>query len=132
MNKINYNPELDITCEDVDAQTDIQVLNQWAYDLYQIEMSIFARNSVESWKDLTGKAKRKYLHVYAFRKYIRSRIHRLLLDERIESGWQSERSRKRDRTLIAKFVEVAKRELPKEVYQSIMTIAQEEISKENS
>lgn len=132
MTPFDYNVDLDITHEDVDAQTDVDVLNKWNTSLAEIEASILNLHSVNSWKELPVKAKNKVRRVYLFRKYIRGRIASLLNEERKINGYQSERSRRKDRTLIAKFMEVAKRELPKAEYKRLLAIAQEELSKENS
>lgn len=132
MTPFDYNADLDITQEDVDAQTDVDVLNKWNASLAEIEASILNLHSVHSWKELPVKAKNKVRRVYLFRKYIRGRIASLLNEERKANGYQSERSRRKDRTLVAKFMEVAKRELPKDEYRRLLSIAQEEISKESS
>ena len=130
MISFDYNPDLGITHEDVDAQTDLDVLNKWNSSLWEIEASILNRYSANSWKELPIKAKKKIRHVYLFRKYIAARIASLVNEDRKAHGYQSERSRRRDRTLFAKFVEVAKRELPKEVYKRLLAIAQTELAKE--
>lgn len=129
MTPFDYNSDLNISHEDVDVQTDVNVLNNWNLSLSEIEASILNRYSVNSWKELPVKAKNKVRRIYLFRRYVRSRIASLLNEERKENGYQSERSRRKDRTLVAKFMEVAKRELPKDVYNHILSIAQDRLLK---
>ena len=131
MTPFDYNSDLNISHDDVDAQEDIDVLNKWNLSLAELEASILNLHKVDSWKELPAKAKTKVRRVFLFRKYIRSRIASLLNEEKKANGYQSERSRRKDRTLIAKFMEVAKRELANEEYKRILAIAQNELAKDN-
>lgn len=128
MTPFDYSADLDITHDDVDTETNIDVLNKWALSLWETESAILNLHLANSWKELPAKAKSKYRRIFIFRKYIRSRIALLINDERKAAGYQSERSRRKDRTLVAKFMEVAKRELPKEEYKRLLSIAQTELA----
>lgn len=128
----NYNKDLDITIEQIQAEENVDQLHSWRNSLQLIMDEVLRKNSTDNWHTLPQRAKAKYQRTKYFDKVIARRIGCVFGKLKSQAGYQSERSRKKDRTLIAKFVEVAKRELPKDEYKRLLAIAQDEISKENS
>ena len=116
----------------IETEDDIDKLNSWRNTLRLVIDGIYRNNSTDDWHKLPPIARKKYQLTVSFDKIIAHRIGQIFAIRKTTPGYQSERSRRKDRTLVAKFMEVAKRELPKDVYKRLLEIAQEEIAKEIS
>lgn len=128
----NYNKDLDITIEQIQAEDNVDQLHSWRNSLQLIMDEVLRKNLTDDWHTLPPRAKAKYQRTEYFDKVIARRIGCVFGKLKAQAGYQSERSRRKDRTLVAKFMEVAKRELPKEEYKRLLALAQDEISKENT
>lgn len=113
---------------DIRNENDLEKLTLWKMELSGIITSILNKNNADNWHQLPPKAKNAYRYNYALLRMARLKIARMLEDKRLASGYRSERSRRRDRTLAAKFMEVAKQKLPKETYKQLLEIAQQAIN----
>lgn len=125
------NKELGITEEDVLKETDIQILNSWRNSLQSQMTSILNRFDVTHHNELPVSAKRAYRYIKTLDRIIASRYGVLVTEMKVSNGYVSERAKRRNRTLIAKFMEVAKRELDKSEYKRILEIAQKELEQDN-
>lgn len=121
------NKQLGITEEDVMLEQDIETLADWRADLDTQIASILAHNSVNSWRELPPKAKSAYTYVVALQKIVKKRIGDISEVMKIETGYRSERQKRKDRHLAGVFMEVAKKELPKDDYARLLTLAQEKL-----
>lgn len=92
--------------------------------------SILNKHNAESWHTLPPRAKSAYRYNYSLMRMTRTRIACLLEAQRVRTGYKSERAKKRERTLAAKFMEVAKQELEKSEYKRLLTIAQQELEQD--
>ena len=124
------NKDINLSEDDIVKETNLEKLLDWKIKLQGIISSILTKSNVENWHLLPPRAKSAYRYNYTLFRMVRTRYASLLETKRQETGYRSERARKRDRTLYAKFMEVAKREMDKSEYKRILSIAQQELANE--
>ena len=124
---------LNLSEEDILKETNLETLFNWKSEINSYKNSILIKFNVDSWKDLPPKVAMNYRFHDTLERIVRSRIGYYKEIAKQNSGeYRSERSRRKDRTLQAKFMEVAKRILNKEDYKQILNIAQSELGMEEN
>lgn len=123
--KMMYNKKMNLTAEMILAEKDIAVIRNWKIELEK-EINEFETRTSQYEKLSKGQLM-SYRSMKGMWRLCRSRIGEYTLQLKEQGVWQSERSRKSQRHLASVFMEMAKRELPKDVYISILEKAQVKI-----
>ena len=123
-----FNKELGITEEDVLNQEDIKILNTWRVSIESQMVSLLA--GTDDYRNLPHRKKIKYQYLFSLRRMVKHRISECLFEIKKDSGWISERSKRKDRTLSMEFMRIAKRELSKEEYSRLLELAKSKIEEE--
>ena len=121
-----YNKELNITEIDVENQNNIDTLNEWMKSLESQIASILIGS--DGWTTLPQNKKIAYQCMVTLRKTVKRKIGECWLKIKEENGWKSEKNKRKDRTLSMVFMKIAKKELSKEEYFRLLSIAQNEIN----
>ena len=116
-----YNKALGITDEDVSRENNLETLNIWKRSV-DVQITELLKG-VDNWQRLSQNGKMLYKCLFSFKKIIACRIGEL----RMSSGYRSERSLKKDRTLSMIFMQKAKDILDKETYKKILSASQAEM-----
>lgn len=121
-----FDKELNLSEEDISNSTNIEQLSNWKNSLSSKLTSILNRYEVNGWQELPIKAKTAYRYSFSLYKSCGRRLAFLYEQSKSASGYVSEKDKRKNRALCNKFMEVAKRELPKDLYERILQIAQQE------
>ena len=116
-----YNKTLGITDEDVSQENNLETLNIWKRSV-DVQITELLKG-VDNWQRLSQNGKTLYKCLFTFKKIIACRIGEL----KMLSGYRSERSLKKDRTLSMIFMQKAKDILDKETYKKILSASQAEM-----
>lgn len=116
-----YNKALGITDEDVSQENNLETLYIWKRSI-DIQITELLK-SVDNWQRLSQNGKTLYKCLFSFKKIIACRIREL----KMLSGYRSERSLRKDRTLSMIFMQKAKNILDKETYKKILSASQAEM-----
>ena len=108
-----YNKALGITNEDVSQENNLETLNIWKRSI-DVQITELLKG-VDNWQMLSQNGKILYKCLFLFKKL------------RMSSGYRSERSLKKDRTLSMIFMQKAKDILDKETYKKILSVSQAEM-----
>ena len=117
-----YNKELGITTDDIAQEVDLGTLCQWKRST-DIQITELLKN-VDGIRMLSKKGQTLYKCLFTFKKLLNARIAEI----KTTTGYRSERSLRKDRTLSMLFQKKAKEMLDKEVYEMILNAAKEEIT----
>lgn len=120
------NPFLNLSFDLIDSECDIAKLSEWAIRIEQFLIALLDDNGADDWKELPGNKISIYKWHYNLKRYIGYKKAKI----KNENGYISKREIRRHRTLTMKFMEVAKKELPKELYDKILDISKEKLEKE--
>ncbi len=113
-----YNKQLSITDDMILSESDLAVLTRWRCSI-ESQITELVKD-VDEWRKLTHRGKTKYKCLLTLKKILGKRIAAV----KIELGYRSERSRRKDRTLAMLFMQKAKEMLDKETYSNILSAAQ--------
>lgn len=113
-----YNKKMNLTAEMIINENDIAVIRNWKLELEK-EISEFETRTSQ-YEKLSNGQKMAYRSMKGLWRLCRSRIGEYTLQLKEQGVWQSERYRKTQRHLASVFMEIAKKELPKDVYTNIL------------
>lgn len=121
-----YNKKMNLTAEMILTEKDIAVIRNWKIELEKEINEFETRTS--KYEKLNKGQLMYYRSMKGMSRLCRSRIGEYNLQLKEQGVWQSERSRKSQRYLASVFMEIAKNELPKDVYVSILEKAKNKIN----
>lgn len=127
-----YNRELGITEEDVYNETNMQTLINWRHSIEDQITNIYMVSDSNDWQLLPHHKRVAVQFQRSLLKKVNHRINDIRFEQKLISGFTTEKSKRKDRTIAMYFMQTVQHELEQEEFERIKKIAKEKLAEDTA